>query len=201
MKLRTRRKSFLREFETIGKSSDDSHVSKEQEDDPVVDRDETDPYHEVIFGRRRPDSVAVDWTSKTLYVLEFKRTSDQRQDYREHGESCARAQHYVLVKSLEKVAGEAEGESAGWKVKLIIFVGGNADPYMCKHSTTISRNLGSSNRKEAQSGKDSCTSCLMHKTRSCACTLHKDRVRKVMGAVKRALWKKLSKDWTDLNKT
>ena len=64
----------MREFETIGKSSDDSHVSKEQEDDPVVDRDETDPYNEVIFGRRRPDSVAIDWTSTTLYVLEFKRT-------------------------------------------------------------------------------------------------------------------------------
>jgi hypothetical protein len=72
-------------------ASDDSHVSKEQEDDPVVDRDETDPYNEVIFGRRRPDSVAIDWTSKTLYVLEFKRTSDQRQDYRERGESRARA--------------------------------------------------------------------------------------------------------------
>ena len=71
-----------------------------------VDQDETDPYNEVIFGRRRPDSVAIGWTSKTLYVLEFKRTSDQRQDYRERGESRARAQHDVLVKSLEKVAGE-----------------------------------------------------------------------------------------------
>ena len=79
---------------------------KEQEDDRAVDRDETDPYHEVIFGRRRPDSVAIEWTSKTLYILEFKHTSDQRQDYRERGES--RAQHDVLVKSLEKVAGEAE---------------------------------------------------------------------------------------------
>jgi hypothetical protein len=39
-----------------------------------VDQDETDPYNEVIFGRRRPDSVAIDWTSTTLYVLEFKRT-------------------------------------------------------------------------------------------------------------------------------
>ena len=61
-------------------------VDKEQEDDQVVDRDETDPYNEVIFGRRRPDSVAVHWTSKVMYILEFKRTSDQRQDYRERGE-------------------------------------------------------------------------------------------------------------------
>ena len=47
------------------------------------------------------------------------------QDYRERGESRARAQHDVLVKSIEKVAKEAEGESAGWTVKLIIFVGAN----------------------------------------------------------------------------
>ncbi len=47
------------------------------------DRDETDPYDEVIFGTRRPDSVAIEWTSKTVYVLEFKRTSDQRHNYRE----------------------------------------------------------------------------------------------------------------------
>ncbi len=107
-----------------GRAPDGNHAGKEQEDDPTVDRDETDPYNNVIFGRRQPDSVAIDWTSKTLYVLEFKRTSDQRQDYRERGESRARAQHDVLVKSLEKVAEEAEGESAGWKVKLITFVGG-----------------------------------------------------------------------------
>ena len=62
------------------RSPEGNHAGKEQEDDPTVDRDETDPCNDVIFGRRRPDSVAIDWTSKTLYVLEFKRTSDQRQD-------------------------------------------------------------------------------------------------------------------------
>ena len=121
-----------------GRAPDGNHAGKEQEDDPTVDRDETDPYNEVIFGRRRPDSVAIDWTSKTLYVLEFKRTSDQRQDYRERGESRARAQHDVLIKSLEKVAGEAEGESAGWKVKLLIFVGGTCGSV---HVQTFNNNL------------------------------------------------------------
>ena len=55
------------------------HEDKEdggQENDQEVDRDETDPYNEVIFGRRRPVSLVVDWTNK---------------------------------RSLEKVAGEAEG--------------------------------------------------------------------------------------------
>ena len=59
-----------------------------------------------------------------MFVLEFKRTSDQRQDYPEQGESRARAQHDILIRSLEKVAGEAGGENEGWKIKLIIFVGG-----------------------------------------------------------------------------
>jgi hypothetical protein len=35
--------------------SENSHVSQEQDDDQTVNRDETDPYNEVIFGRRRPD--------------------------------------------------------------------------------------------------------------------------------------------------
>jgi hypothetical protein len=90
------------------------------------DRDETDPHNEVTFGRRRPDSVVIDWTSKILFVLIFKRTSDQRRDYRERGESRARAQHDIHIRSLEKVAGEAEGENGGWKIKLIIFVGGTS---------------------------------------------------------------------------
>jgi hypothetical protein len=43
--------------------------SGEKENDQEVDRDETDPYNEVIFGRRRPDSVVVDWTNKILLVF------------------------------------------------------------------------------------------------------------------------------------
>ena len=64
---------------------DNDHVDKEQEDDQGVDRDETDPYNETIFGRRRPDSIAVEWTSNVAHVLEFKRTSHQRRNYRKRG--------------------------------------------------------------------------------------------------------------------
>jgi hypothetical protein len=50
----------------------------------------------------------------------------------ERKESRARAQHFLirsLIRSLEKVAGEAEGENGGWKIKLIIFfvVGAQVD--------------------------------------------------------------------------
>ena len=49
-----------------------------QDYDREVEREGTDPYDEVIFGRRRPDSVVVAWANKVLFVLEFKRTSDQK---------------------------------------------------------------------------------------------------------------------------
>jgi len=82
-------------------TSNDNHVNQDLGDDQEVERDETDPYNEVIFGRRMPDSIAVDWNGKVPYVLDFKRTSGQRHTYRERGESRARAQHDVLVQELQ----------------------------------------------------------------------------------------------------
>jgi hypothetical protein len=84
------------------------------------------PTTKSLSDEEDPDSVVVDWTNKTLFVLEFKSTSDQRRDYRELGESRVRAQHDILIRSLEKVAGDAEGENGSWKIKLIIFVGGTS---------------------------------------------------------------------------
>ena len=63
-------------------AANEGHDDGEQENDQEVERNETDPYNEVIFRRRRPESVMVDWTNKVLFVLEFKRTSDKRRDYR-----------------------------------------------------------------------------------------------------------------------
>jgi hypothetical protein len=125
-----------------GQTTKDTHVDQDLGVDQGVERDENDPSNDVIFGRRRPDSIAVDWNNKVLHVLEFKRatkrTSDQRHTYRERGESRARAQHDVLVRSLEKVAEEAEGENRGWKIKLIIFVGGTCGSV---HTQTFNNNL------------------------------------------------------------
>jgi hypothetical protein len=36
------------------------------------------------------------------------------------------AQHDILIRSLERVAGDAKDEDGGWKIKLIIFVGGTS---------------------------------------------------------------------------
>ncbi len=68
----------------------------------------------------------VDLANKVLFVLEFNRTWDQRRDYKERGETRARAQHNILIKSLEKVARDADCENEGWKIRLLIFVGGTS---------------------------------------------------------------------------
>jgi hypothetical protein len=105
-------------------ASKGGHDDEELENDQEVELDETDPYNEVIFGRRRPDSVMVDWSNKVLYVMEFKRTSDQRRYYRERGESRAVAQHDILVRSLKKskVVEDAKGENGGWRER-DLFIG------------------------------------------------------------------------------
>ena len=58
------------------RASDSNQANQQRDDEPVGD--EKEPSEEVIFGQRRPDSLAIDWTNKMVYVLEFKRTSDQR---------------------------------------------------------------------------------------------------------------------------
>ena len=85
-----------------GQTATDTHVDQDLGNDHGVEREETDSYNEVIFGRRIPDSIAIDWNNKVLHVLEFKRTSDQRYTYRERRESRARAQHDVLVRAWKR---------------------------------------------------------------------------------------------------
>jgi len=88
--------------------------------EPVEVQD--DPYVDVVFGKRRPDAVILDKAGKNIFVLEFKRTSDQRSDYRERGEARAAKQHNVLVKSLLTVM--RKRPLGTWNAKLITFVGG-----------------------------------------------------------------------------
>jgi hypothetical protein len=134
-----RQKGFLRVCDGVtGHTSEDTHADQDLGGGQGVELDETDHANDVIFGRRRPDSITVDWNNKVLHVLEFKYTSDQRNTYQERGKSRARAQHDILVRRLEKVAEEAEGENRGWKIKLIIFVG---DTCGSVHTQTFSSNL------------------------------------------------------------
>ena len=67
----------------------EEQVNEDMESEKVQD----DSYADVIFGKRRPDAMILDKPDKTIFVLEFKRTSDQRSDYRERGEARAEKQH------------------------------------------------------------------------------------------------------------
>ena len=98
-------------------STNDDHEQDEDEDRQA-------PYKEVVFEKRRPDSMAIDWTNKKIYVLEFKRTSDQRSNYRSRAEARAAEQHDVLIKSLKEVFQNRFGRQVVWDAKLITFVGG-----------------------------------------------------------------------------
>jgi hypothetical protein len=69
----------------------------------------------AIVGRR-PESAVVVWTNKVLFVLEFKRMSEQRRDSGKRGEIRALVQHEILIRSLEKVARDVEGDGGGWKI-------------------------------------------------------------------------------------
>ena len=55
----------------------EGHDDEELENDQEVERDGTDPYNEVILGRKRPDSVVIDWANKVIFVLEFERINDE----------------------------------------------------------------------------------------------------------------------------
>ena len=62
-------------------------MSNEQaDDDRGPEEGQDDSYADVVFGKRRPHTKVVDRKGKNIFILEFKRTSAQRRDYREKGE-------------------------------------------------------------------------------------------------------------------
>ena len=68
---------------------------------------------------RRADGVAIDRGKKILYLLEFKRTSDQRADFEKKATVRAEQQYEDVVGALTEV-GRDMGRQ--WKVKLLTFV-------------------------------------------------------------------------------
>ncbi len=50
------------------RAADDNQVDKEQEGYQEVDWDDTDTHMNTVFGRRRQDSIAVEWHNKVLYA-------------------------------------------------------------------------------------------------------------------------------------
>ena len=57
---------LLESDQATRRAPDDDQVDKGQEGDQEVDRDDTDTHMNTVFGRRRPDSIAVEWNNKVL---------------------------------------------------------------------------------------------------------------------------------------
>ena len=95
--------------EAVRNAAKEGHDDEELENDQEVKRDGTDPYKDVIFGRKRPDSVVIDWANKVIYVLDFKRIVGSTTRLPGEGEISIN-QHDILIRSLKvKVAEDAEG--------------------------------------------------------------------------------------------
>ena len=53
---------------------------EQADDDRGPEEGQDDSYADVVFGKRRPDAVVMDRKGKNIFILEFKRTSDQRRE-------------------------------------------------------------------------------------------------------------------------
>jgi hypothetical protein len=78
----------------------------------------------LLLGRRRPDTVVVDWDNKVLVLGIQPYIGSKTGLQRAGGISSKSPTCDILIKSLERVARDTEGENEGWKIRLIIFVGG-----------------------------------------------------------------------------
>ena len=81
----------------------------------------SDAGEEEGIWARKLDGAAIDKENKILYVLEFKRTTDQKEEYEEGARVRAEKQYEDLVQDLLRV-GRKQGQR--WTAKQITFVGG-----------------------------------------------------------------------------
>jgi len=74
-------------------------------------------FYENRFWNRRPDGTLINKYHRTLYILEFKRSSDRNKDFLRVKEDEADEQHRSIIKSLRAAAPE-------WTFEQINFVAG-----------------------------------------------------------------------------
>ena len=86
-------------------------------------KEEKEFSEEEAIWARKLDGHAINKVKKILYVLEFKHTTDQREEYEEGARAQAERQHEDMVQGLMRV-GSKQLEGQGWTAKQITFVGG-----------------------------------------------------------------------------
>ena len=84
------------------------------------------------IGRQRPDAVAVEWNKRAIYILEFTRAGDSRQDFHVHTDSAKVERYTPLRDRLREVV------PGGWRVEIIPFTIGIRGSF---HEPSWSRNL------------------------------------------------------------
>jgi len=82
-------------------------------------RYDVDPtmFYENRFWNRRPDGIVIKQYHRTLYILEFKRSSDRNEDFLRVKEDKANEQHRSIIEALRAAAPE-------WTFEQINFVAG-----------------------------------------------------------------------------
>ena len=76
-------------------------------------------FHENRFWNRRPDGIVINKNHRTLYILEFKRSSDRNKDFLRVREVEANEQHRSIIDSEALKAAAPE-----WTFEQINFVAG-----------------------------------------------------------------------------
>ena len=81
------------------------------------ERRDFDPttFYENRFWNRRPDGIVIHKKHRTLYILEFKRSSDRNEDFLRVREDEANEQHKSIIEALKAAAPE-------WTLEQINFV-------------------------------------------------------------------------------
>jgi len=74
-------------------------------------------FYENRFWNRRSDSIVINKNHRTLYILEFKRSSDRNMDFLKVKEDEAYEQHKSIIEALKAAAPE-------WTFEQINFVAG-----------------------------------------------------------------------------
>ena len=83
------------------------------------ERNDFDPtmFYENRFWNRRPDGIVIKKNHRTLYILEFQRSSDRNKDFLKVKEDEANEQHRSIIEALRAVAPD-------WTFEQINFVAG-----------------------------------------------------------------------------
>ena len=75
-------------------------------------------FRKIVFWNQRPDGIVIDKNHRTLYILEFKQSSDRNKDFLKVKEDkAANEQHRSIIAALRAAAPE-------WTFEQINFVAG-----------------------------------------------------------------------------